>query len=282
MAAQPILIKPIPAQIVNEGASLGPLNMNEYIQSPDQESGPIRFMAELANGASLPNGLICTNSGTLSGIPAANTQGNYTVVIVAENDSGTPFTHEFKLTIKERIKIETSEFYGDLKSRVWEALGKDLPIPDIGDVLNRPITAIEVYYLLQRYATLTIWDVYNLDAPGEKHLLTLEDMNEHYNIYDRGSCIVGAPKDLFSHKRTLEDALHTARVMAREVYKRGWVIEFAGFDKMVRGAWVEFQILAEKFGKPIEILHYTPSQDDLRIVAAKASAPGMKFGQQGG
>lgn len=279
MAAQPILVKPIPAQIVNEGAAFGPFNLNDYIQSPDQESGSIRFMAELQNGASLPNGLICTENGTVSGIPAINTQGNYQVVIIANNDSNLPFTTEFKLTIKERIAIEPPAFLGDLKSRIWEALGKDLPLPDLGDILNRPITAVEIYYLLQRFATLTIWDVYNLDAPGEKHLLTLEDANEHYNYYDRGSCLVAAPKDLFSHTRTLEDALQASRVLAGEVYKRGWVIEFAGFDKMVRGAWVELQVLGDKFNKPIEILHYTPSSEDLRIYSTKAAAPGFKLNQ---
>lgn len=280
--AQPTLIKPIPDQIVNEGASFGPFNLNEYIQSTDLSGGSLRFTGELKTGASLPTGLICTESGLVSGIPGANTQGNYEIVIKAEDDTGLPLTVEFRLTIKERIKIETTEtaeFYANLKSRVWEALGKDLPIPEIGEFLNRPITALEIYYLLQRYATLTIWDVYNLDAPGEKQLLKLEGMNEHYNIYDRGSCIVGTPKDLYSHKRNLEDALQTARVMAREVYKRGWVIEFAGFDKMVRGAWVELQVLGDKFNKPLEILHYTPSETDLRIYTTKGGAPGLKFDQ---
>lgn len=279
MAGQPIIVKPIPAQVINEGASFGPFNLNDYIQSPDAESGPVRFLGELSNGASLPNGLICTQDGILSGIPAKDTQGIYDVVIVTENLSNIPVTAEFQLTIKERIAMDApTEFFGDLKSRVWEALGKDLPLPDIGDIYNRPITAVEVYYLLQRFATMTIWDVYNLDPPGDKKILTLEGASKHYNIYDRGSCIVGVPKDLFSHERTLEDALQTSRAMAREVFDRNWTIEFAGFDKMVRGAWVELQVLGDKHGKQLEILHYTPSPEDLRIYTAKSSSPGMKQG----
>lgn len=273
MASPPILIKPIPPQVVNEGAAWGPINLNEFIQSPNPEDGVVHFLAELINGASLPNGLICTDNGTLSGIPAANTQGTYDVLIVAENDSGLPFTTQFQLTIKERIAIETVDIVGNLKSRVWEALGKDLPIPDIGDIFNRPITAIEIYYLLQRWATITVWDVYNLDAPGEKILLELKDSSEHYNVYDRGSCIIGAPKDLYSHKRTLADALQTSRAIAREVYKRGWAIEFAGFDKMVRAAWVELQLLGEQFGKPIDIYHFEPSADDLKVFSAQSRGP---------
>ena len=112
---------------MNEGAASGPFNLNEYIQSPDAISGPVRFLAELANGASLPNGLICTSTGTLSGIPAIKTQGNYDVLIVAENDSGIALTVECKLLIKERIAIDASSFLGDVKSRVWEALAVICP-----------------------------------------------------------------------------------------------------------------------------------------------------------
>lgn len=277
-AKQPILVKPIPAQVVNEGASYGPFNLNEYIKTPDADSGPVRFLAELTNGASLPNGLICTSDGVISGIPGKNTQGVYPVLIVAENASNIPFTTEFEFTIKERIALPPrEEAFEQLKSRVWEALGKDLPLPDIGSILNRPVTAIEVYYLLQRFATLTIWDVYNLDPPGEKKLLTVPGCSQHYNIYDRGSCIVATPKQLFSHERTLEDALQSARALAGEAYKRGWVIEFAGFDKMARAAWIELQLLGDKMGRKPEILHYEPTADDLRIYAARSSAvPGPK------
>lgn len=269
MANPPVLTKPIPARIVNEGASFPPLNLNEFIQSPDPESGAVRFQAELANGNPLPKGLICTSEGAISGIPAAGTQGDYDIVILAENDAGVPFKADFKLTIKSRIVIETTQEMNELKNRVWEALGKDLPLPEIGELISRPVSAEEVYYLLERFATLTIWDVYNLDPPGEKHLLQLEGCSKHYNIYDRGSCLVASPKELFSHERTLADALQTAKVMAAEVHKRGWVIEFAGFDKMARAAWIQLQIIAEKTGKPIEILHYTPTQEDILIYSAQ-------------
>lgn len=268
----PALVKPIPAQIVNEGAAFGPFDLNEYIQSPDPESGKVYFFAELTGGAALPKGLICTGDGQISGIPATGTQGVYKILIVAENDSGVPLTAEFDFTIKERISIATDELGTNLKARVWEAVKESLPIPEIEELLSRPITAIEIYYLLQRFATLTIWDVYNLDPPGEKQILKIKGLNEHYEISDRGSCLVAAPKDLFSHKRTLEDGLQASRLLAQEVFNRGWVIEFAGFDKMVRAAWVELKLMGDKFGKHLEILHYLPTADDMRIYEVKAQA----------
>lgn len=267
----PVLVKAIPSQIVNEGATFGPLNLDDFIQSSSEMSGAIQFQAELANGDPLVKGLICTRDGMLSGIPAVGTQGNYDVIIIAKNDAPTPFTTKFSLTIKERAAMDT-DMFGGYKTKVWEALIKNLPIPDMGELLNRPVSAVELYYLLQRFGVLTVWDVYNLEMPTGKKLLQLEGMSKHYNVYDRGSCIVGAPKDLFSYERTLEDALQTSRAIAREVYKRNWTVELSGFNKMIRGAWVELQLLGDKNGKHLDVLHFSPSADDLRIYAEKARA----------
>lgn len=270
----PILIKPIPAQVVNEGGSYHPLNLKKFIQSPNVESGAVRFMAELSDGRPLPQGLICTGNGIVSGIPARGTQGEYECVVIAENDSGVPFVTQFSFLIRPRMAVESDEIVSQLKGQIWDAIEKNLPFLDLEaslqDLLNRPITKAEIYYLLERFAALTIWDVYNLDFPGEKREIQLDGMSEHYHVYDRGSCLIAAPKDLFSHARTLEDALQTARVVAQEVYRRGWFIEFAGHDKMVRAAWVELRLLADKHGKQLEILHFSPSMDDIKLYAEKS------------
>lgn len=236
-------------------------------------SGPVTYSAELSAGTPLPEGIACTADGVLTGIPVANTEGVYEIVITANNASKIPFTTKFQLTIKSKM---SADVFTNFKSQVWDALLKNLPVPELADILNRPISAVELYYLLQRFGVLTIWDVYNLEVPGEKVLLNLEGASQHYNIYDRGSCIVGAPKELFSHERTLEDALMTARAMAREVYKRNWTIELAGFNKMIRGAWVELQHLGNKNNRHIDILRYHPSQEDLRIYAEQVRAADMK------
>lgn len=267
--SSPVLTRAIPSQIVNEGASFGPLYLNDFIKSPNIISGDIRFQAELSNGAPLPKGMICTQDGMIRGIPAVGTQGGYEVTITASNGSDQPLVTQFALTIQARSAMEAGEMFGGFKTKVWEALLKNLPVPNIGDIMDRPISAVELFYLLQRFAVLTIWDVYNLEMPSEKRLLTLEGMSPHYNIYDRGSCIVGAPKDLFTYERTLEDALQTARVMAREVYKRNWTIELSGFNKMIRASWVELQLLGDKNGRHLDILRYDPTTDDMRIYNEK-------------
>jgi hypothetical protein len=264
---QPVLVGVIPAVVVNEGAALGPIDLRRYIRVAGPDDEKIHFVAELEDGASLPRGTICTSTGILSGIPASDTAGYFQVRLTVEN----PVTHakletQFALTIKERIEIGNDlQFYTGLKTQIWDALEKNQPVPEFAELFNRQLTAVEIYYLMQRFATLTIYDVYNLDPPSEPVLLTLPGASPHYNIYDRGSCLVGTPKELFSHARTPEDALITAKVMAREVYKRDWTIELVGFQKMMRASWVELQVLGEKQGKFLDVLHYTPTLRDVKL-----------------
>lgn len=260
--AAPIISKPIPPQIVNEQAAYGPFNLKDFFHAPD--GAALTFSAELTNGRSLPRGMICTADGILTGIPARGTEGFYEIVITAENEAGT-VQAELTFTIKPSLSMASNEYSDKIKSQVWEALEQNLPIPDLGELYDRPVTFNDVYYLLERWAMLIIWDAFNLEPPGEKKLLHLEDASEHFNIYDRGSSIVATPKDLFSHERTVADALQTARAMAREVYKRGWTIELAGFDKMMRAAWVEVQLLGDKHGKQLEILHFDPGLKELKV-----------------
>lgn len=270
----PILKETIPDQVANEEGAWGPFDLNTYIASPTPESGAVHFFAELLSGEPLPKGLICNPDGNISGTPAKGTKGFYVITVIAENDSGIPFATEFRFIIEPSIaaiaETEKKEWWPGLKTLVWEALGKNLPAPDLNSLYDRPITAVEIYYLLERFATLTIWDAYNLEAPVDKAILQLKDISPYYNIYDRGSCLIGAPKELFSHERTLEDALQTARVMASEAYKRGWVIQLAGFEKMMRAAWIELQYLGSKHGKPAEVLYYTPTPTDMKIYEARA------------
>jgi hypothetical protein len=90
---------------------------------------------------------------------------------------------------------------------------------------------------------------------------------------------VGAPVDLFSYERTLEDALQTARVMSQEVYRRGWTVELTGFNKMVRAAWVEIQVLVSTKGKPLEVLHYEPTEMDQKLCQAEEKRVRLKSGK---
>lgn len=271
-----ILAKAIPDQVINEGAAYKPLDFKQFIQATDARS-QLRFQAGLADGSSLPQGLICTSDGVLSGIPARGTEGSYVVVIKAEDIEGESLTANFNLLVKAVNIAQQTDLLRDLKSQVWEAVGKGQPLPEMPDLktlFNWPITPFDIYYLLERFAYLTIWDAYNPDAPSKAKLLTLKTASVHYNVFDRGSCIVGAPKDLFSSARTPRDALITARAMAEEVHNRGWTIEFSGFDKMVRAAWVKLQVLGKQKGKYIEILHYAAPPEDAVIYTKEISALG--------
>lgn len=260
----PVLVKAIPAQVVNEQAAYGPFDLKNHIQVPEG-SAKLQFQAELTNGQSLPKGMICTADGIVTGIPAKETQGNYEIKITATNEAG-PIETTFVLTIKPSLLTTTDvDYLAQLKAQVWQALDQKLPIPDFVELNNLPISPQDVYYLLERWGTLTIWDAFNLEPAGEKRLLTLEGASPHYQIYDRGSSLVGAPKDLFSHERTTEDGMQTARAMAREVYQRGWTIELAGPDKYTRAAWVEIQHLGEKYGKPLEVINFSPTFNDVKL-----------------
>jgi hypothetical protein len=266
----PVIVKPIPAQIINEQASYGPFDLKPYIQSQD-ENDALSFSAGLADGSSLPKGLICTEDGLLTGIPAKGTQGHYDMVVTVVNYTGAteaPLSFTIKPSVVDASNVDAH--LDKLKEKIWQAVEQKLPIPDFGNLYEQPITVFDVYYLLERWATLTIWDAMNLEPSGEKVLLNLEGTSVHYNIYDRGSCLVASPKDLYSHERTIEDSLQTARVMTREVYKRGWTIEFAGFEKMERALWVEAQHLEDRFGRKLEIVHYSPTLKELQIYTEQA------------
>lgn len=266
-----VLIKPIPNQVINELASYGPFDLKQYIQAV--EGAPqLQFNAELKDGQALPKGMICTSDGIVTGIPAKGTQGNYEVVVTAKNE-GEPKQTTFILIIKPSFADKEADYVDKLKSQIWEALEQHLPVPELGELLDRPITKLDIYSLLERWSIITIWDAFNLDPPGDKKLITLEGVSQHYLVYDRGSSIIGCPKDLFSHERTLEDGLKTARAMAREVYKRQWTIEMAGLDKLLRGVWVELQRLADVHGKALEIINYQPTPGVIKIYTSELLRP---------
>ncbi len=261
--AAPVVIKEIPAQGVNERAAYGPFDLTEYIQSPDGDD--LRFHAEISTGACLPKGMICTEDGLVTGIPAKGTEGYYDIVVYATNDEGTAQSH-FVLTIQPTIPDKNSHTYmDDLKQQIWQALDQSLPPPDFKELLEHAITPADVYYLWERWGTLTVYDAYNLDPPGEKHLLELDGVSEHYNVYDRGCCLVATPKDLFSHERTLADGIRTAEAVAREVYKRNWSVELTGFEKLTRAAWVEIQHMGDVHNNRLDVINYHPSKQDLSL-----------------
>src|SRR3990167_1625310 len=133
----PILTKPIPQQMINERAAYGPVDLKKFVQLPSAKV-QFRFRAEVKGGAMLPKGLICTSDGILTGIPAAGTQGSYEVNLNVETEEGLLQT-TFVLIIKPNLSLTNSEYFDKLKNQVWEALNKNLPLPDLGEMFERPI-----------------------------------------------------------------------------------------------------------------------------------------------
>lgn len=268
--SEPELIALIPPQIVNELAAYPPFDLKNHIQATD--GSELKFSAEIKGGAALPKGMILTSDGVLTGIPARDTAGVHEVVVTASSATGT-FNTTFVLTIKPALAQTEAGYLEKLKVQIWEAMEKNLPIPELRDLLELPISQMDIYYLLERWGTLTIWNAFDLDPPSQKVELNLPGMSKHYHVYDRGSSLIMCPKDLFSHERTLADGMQTAKAMAREVYKREWTIEMAGLNKWTRNVWVELQILGDRNGKYIDIVNYTPTKEDENIYSKESVAP---------
>jgi len=257
----PQLIKPIPPQIVNEGANFGPIDLNLYIE------GANRFQATLADGSPLTKGIICTSDGILSGIPASGTQGVYNLLITIENEEGSVLTTNIDLTIKERYNFtERSDELTSRKNKIWQSLLGGLELPSLEELSQLPITKEDIQYLIERYASFTVWDVFNLEPPSVKQIIELPGQSPHFNIYDCGSCLVSAPKELYSEHRTIEDAVQTARVVAREAVNRDWTVELAGTERVARAAWMEILQLGELSGKKIHVVSYQPSERDVELL----------------
>lgn len=159
-----------------------------------------------------------------------------------------------------------------LKSQIWQAYKEGhAPPPGIEQLISLPITQLDVYYLLERWGTLTVWDAFNLDSPSEKKLLSLAGTSEHFNVFDRGSSLIMAPKSLFSNERTILDGIKTAKALANEIYNRKWTIEMAGLDKWMHAFWVELQHLGDKHGHNLDIVNYMPTSGEIRTYNAEVS-----------
>src|SRR3990167_941369 len=107
--AEPIdFFKSIPPQSTNEGATFGPFIIRDYVQASPEEMAAFHFQVTLSNGEPLPNGLICTDDGILSGIPAKGTDGYYEIDLTANNQAGVFHTATFSLTINPSLMAAAS------------------------------------------------------------------------------------------------------------------------------------------------------------------------------
>ncbi len=250
----------VPNFEVAEGSEFPAVDLNQYIENPTDK--PLKFIAELTNDQPLPTGLFCSESGKLYGVPAIGTakKRHYDVLVIVQGETTLPLILSVSILIynPKTESPEYLEFY-------WQALlgGVDPSLlPDIQKALTRDVTPSDIYYLLGRFSTFIIWNADDLSSPDKGRIIELSDANERFNVYDFDVALVASPKDLYDPNRTLRNGIETAQAMIHEVQCRKWNIEFAGYDKLVRAAWLEVQKLnrlQKGEGHIIEVYHYEPN-----------------------
>lgn len=273
--------------------------LNEDSDANTSATG-LLYTVEIADEGSLPLDLDYTITGEVYGQlrPPALAGSPYKIAVIVSNGAADSLTTYFELEVLEAARPEEEwaidesidnefesavqlnpeeelELFDALKEQsgkldvfteeklaIWEAILQGQSIPELKALIDRPITHQEIYYLLSRISYFVIWDANNSAPAGALKALALKSASEHFNVYDRGSCIVATPKQLFDHNRTLLHSVQTAQAMAREVFQRAWKVEFGGFDKMVRAAWVEFELLSQQFAKPVSYSYFNPTPQD--------------------
>jgi len=204
------------------------------------------------------------------------------VYVTAEQEQETPDVTEEETETTEPEAVETEEteakpagFTTEKLQNFWQSFSEEKQLPSLEEVLAREITPVEIYHLLERFASLIVWNADDLTSAKTGKRIELKDDEEsgednaelRYTVYDFGVALVATPKDLFDSERTLSDALKIARIMMKEVQRRKWNIQMAGFDKMVSAAWVKVQQLNERSKEhKIEVIDYEPREYDLNIL----------------
>ena len=208
----------IPLLQVNEDSELTPIDLNTYIDNPDNVQ--LRFNATLTDGQSLPDNITVNEEGVLSGDAEAKTakESPYNVTVIAQCEGVEPLFFDIQLKINSSLNPDEEKEEGvNLENKknefadYWEKFAKKLELPDLDALLSRKVSASEVYYLLGRFATLVIWNSDDLTPANEGKLIEIEGSSDHYSVYDFDIALVASPKELYNGDRCLNDSLLTAK-----------------------------------------------------------------------
>jgi len=264
MAEKLEVLGKIDAIKVNEGSPIRPVDCKEFLNFDDQAT--LTFSAKLESGEALPTGLSITEDGILAGTPEkGSAKSGAPYKIVAQVSDGEQ-TVELPIDLGVFKAYSGNEFAAQ-REKVWQALAEQGVVPEsLQAIITRPITSDDIYHLLERYASFTIWNADDLRLADNGKLLKVEGVSDHYHVYDFGVCLVATPKDLYSHDRVLSHAIDTAKAMVKEVYKRGWQVEFGGFDRMASAAWYEVREQNKQGQHQMEVRNYEPPEVE-RVVA---------------
>ncbi len=255
-------------------SEITPVDLRLAIDNPNNVS--LKFSAELVLGGELPANLTCSESGIITGYLEKNTATflPYAILVVAQGENIDPLTFEIYLHVlppkgedvalgHEIDGASVPDFNLEAFDNYWKSFSEKLELPDLEKLLTRQITRNDIYYFINKFATLTVWNSDDFRPADNGKLIKILGASDHFMVYDFDVAIVASPKDLYSTSRTITDAVETARAMVQEAYQRNWNIELAGFEKMVSAAWVEAEWLNKKSADhKIEVKNFIPTPDD--------------------
>lgn len=138
--------------------------------------------------------------------------------------------------------------------------------------MNRPVNKADVYYLLQLFFPLKVWNAFDFSKPKSYTEIQIPGQSPHFRIVDGGSCFIMHPRELFSHERTQLDGIQTAKALASFIHSKMWTVEMAGFEKGQRAFWVQWQHNNIQKDAEYEILRYNPKKQDLDVYHNEAEA----------
>lgn len=249
---------------ITEGRDMRPFDSSRCLA---EDYDATAFTMDAINGGDLPGGVDLDQLGVLRGVPMMGTSaGSPYKVVVDINDEDLHLPLE--IHVGEQLRPDQISYR---KGKIWKAFDDGETIPeDILEFVERPITKQDVYHLLERYASFTLWNADDMRLAENGNRIKINGSSDKFQVFDFDVCLVATPKDLFDSQRTLQDALVTARAMTREVHRRRWNVEFGGFDRMAYAGWLEVQTLNSKSRHKMTIKNYTPPGMDA------AQAKGME------
>lgn len=253
---------------ITEGREMRPFDVKKCATENLEEFR--EFYLDVVNGGTLPDGVTLGDDGVLRGVPRMGTSisSPFNIVVDVNDES-----YQVPLELRVGAQLRPEDISGR-QGKIWKALHESGQMPaEFMEFVDRPISKLDVYHLVERFATFTVWNADDRQLATTGKAIKVREGNDKFTVYDFDVCLVSTPKDLFADNRTLKDAYQTARSMVREAHRRRWHVEFGGFDKMANMAWADVQELNARSRHKMEIRNYTPPGVDATQTAGLEDQP---------